>query len=288
MLQFEYIKPHSLEEACQFLSQHAESAKVLAGGTDLVVQIREKSRKVQGMQYAVDINGLTGLKGIKEENGIVSIGALTTHAEVAASPIIAQAAPLLAKACSLVGGPQTRNLGTIGGNICNASLSADSVTALVTLDAVLTVQGPASRRQMPIEEIFAKSEKNTLQPEEILTAVSFAALKPGIPNAFIKLGRRKALAIARMNVGVVLELEAQRVVSAKIGVGASFPTTRRIHSAEAVLVGKEPTAEVIAAAAAEVSRAMIEITGVRWSTEYKEPVLQVLVRRTIEQALGVE
>jgi len=288
MLQFEYVKFNTLGDTCQFLAQHAESAKILAGGTDLLVQIREKSRKVQELQYVVDINGLSGLKGIKEESGIVTIGALTTHAEVAGSPIIAQTAPLLAKACSLVGGPQTRNLGTIGGNICNASLSADSVTALVTLDAVLTIVGINGSRQLPIAEVFVKSEKNTLQPGEILTAVSFAALEPGTPNDFTKLGRRKALAIARMNVGVILELEENKVTSAKIGVGASFPTTRRVNSAEAVLIGQEPTAVVIAAAASEVSRAMIEITGVRWSTEYKEPVLQVLVRRTIEQALGVE
>ena len=287
MLNFSYVKPNSVAEACAFLAQQGEKAKVLAGGTDLVVQIREKSRKLQNMAYVVDISGLSDLKGIREENGKVVLGALTTHAEVAASPLIRQVAPLLAHACSQVGGPQTRNMGTIGGNICNASLSADSVTAFVALDTVLTIAGPTGTRELPIAEVFVKSEQNALQPGEILTAVSFTALQKDTPNAFIKLGRRKALSIARMNVAVILEKAGEQVKEARIAVGAAFPTTRRVESAEALLAGKAPTKENISAAATEVARAMVETTGVRWSTEYKEPVVQVLVRRAIEQALGV-
>lgn len=285
MMRFEYVKPASLDEAAAFLAGHPGTARVLAGGTDLMVQIRAGSRRVGGLEYVVDIGGLDELRGIRAEGGEVIVGALTTHSEAAASPLLRTAAPLLACACGKVGGPQTRNLGTVGGNLCNASLSADPVTALVALDAAAHITGPEGARETAVADLLAGNERTNLGAGEILTHLSFRALDPGTACAFVKLGRRKAMSIARLNVAVVLEREGEAVKAARIAVGAAFPTTRRVDSAEALLTGAVPTPELFAAAGAAAGRAMVEATGVRWSTEYKQPVLETLVSRALAQAL---
>lgn len=285
MMRFEYVKPAALDEAVAFLAAHPGTARAMAGGTDLMVQIRAGGRRVSGLEYVVDLNGLEALRGIRADGDTVAVGALATHAEVAASPAVRSAAPLLADACGKVGGPQTRNLGTVGGNLCNASLSADSVTALAALDAVAHITGPDGAREAPVAGVLAGNERTNLGAGEILTHLSFRALPPGCASAFVKLGRRKAMSIARLNVAVVLEREGARIRAARIAVGAAFPTTRRVPGAEALLTGAAPTPELFAAAGAEAGRAMVEATGVRWSTEYKQPVLETLVSRALAQAL---
>lgn len=285
MMRYEYVKPASLDGAVAFLAAHPGTARVLAGGTDLMVQIRAGGRRVSGLEYVVDLGGLDGLRGIRADGDEIIVGALTTHAQAAASPLLQSAAPLLARACGKVGGPQTRNLGTVGGNLCNASLSADSVTALVALDAVAHIAGPEGARETAAADLLAGNERTNLGAGEILTHLSFRTLGPGCACAFVKLGRRKAMSIARLNAAVVLEREGEAVKAARIAVGAAFPTTRRVPSAEALLAGAAPSPERFAAAGVETGRAMVEATGVRWSTEYKQPVLETLVSRALAQAL---
>ncbi len=286
MMRFAYKKAVSLEEAFEFLSQNAGKARILAGGTDLMIDIREKTGYVRDMEVVYDISGIKCLSGIREKSGMITIGALTTHAEIARSPLIQRAAPLLARACSLIGGPQTRVRGTVGGNISNASPCADSATALVALDATVTLGSSKGSRQMPIGEFLPG--KDVFEPGEILTEVSFAALKENETCAFVKLGRRKALAISRISSAVILEKEAGIVKRARVAVGATFPVQRRIFGAEKLLEGRWPDDAAIAEAGREAAAEMLRITGVRWSTEYKEPAVGTIVERCIKQALVVE
>ena len=288
MKRFQYVKAGSLSQAYAFLSEHPCGTRILAGGTDLVVEIRMNERSVRDMEYVLDISGLKSLTGIREKSGVITIGALATHDEVHNSALINSKAPLLAKACGLVGGPQTRVRGTVGGNICNASTCADSVTALTALDAVLTFSSLNGNRQVPLSTYLFTKEHERLEAGELLTEISFAALNENETSAYVKLGRRKALAVARMNTGAIIERKEGVITNARISVGAAFPTQRRMGGVESHLIGKRPDEKMIQEACSQAAKEMLEITGVRWSTEYKEPVIQTLVKRCIEQALVVE
>ena len=287
MKRFQYVKAGSLSEAYAFLSDHPCTTRIMAGGTDLIVEIRMNERSVHDMEYVLDIGGLKSLTGIREKGGVITIGALATHEEVHNSPLIQGKAPLLAAACGLVGGPQTRARGTVSGNICNASTCADSVTALTALDAVLTFSSLNGNRQVPLQTFLFTKEKDRMEPGELLTEIAFAALNENETSAYVKLGRRKALAVARMNTGAVLERKDGVVTKARISIGAAFPTQRRLTGVESRLIGRIPDETVIEEACSEAAKEMLEITGVRWSTEYKEPVIQTILKRCIQQALVV-
>lgn len=289
MIPFDYLRPTTVAEALEMLMQYGPAAKALAGGTDLLVEWRKGGEHWQGFRYAVDIFDLTELKGIREEEEEIVIGPVTSHAAVQDSPLIQQYAPLLAVAASTVGSPQIRHRGTIGGNIANASPAADTVPALVALNAMVTLTAKGGSRVVPIADLFVKPYKTQIAPEELITEVRFKKLSFAHRSAFIKLGRRNALAISRMNVAVILRQNADGTVDdVRIVPGSTMPTPVRVAEAEQVLCGRIPDEDVIVAAGAAVSQIMIARTGIRWSTEYKEPVIAALTRRAIRQALGVK
>jgi carbon-monoxide dehydrogenase small subunit len=232
----------------------------------------------------VDISCVAELAGISERDGHIVIGPLVTHAQLQDSPLVQRAAPLLVSAAASIGGPQIRHRGTIGGNIMNAAACADTVPPLVALDATVTLQSSAGARELRLVDLFVKPYQTQARPDELLTAIRFPALPASARSAFLKLGRRNALAISRLSVAAVLEFDAAGcVAAARIAPGAVFPAWRRMTTAERMLVGKTPTTELLAVVGQKVSEEMIAETGRRWSTEYKEPVLAVLVRRALEQ-----
>ncbi len=285
-----YVVPETLREASEFLREHAEHARVIAGGTDVLVQLRRRPERgrTDGLRWLVDISRIPGLAGVSSASGTIRIGALTTHEEIARNPIIRKGAPLLAEACASVGSPQIRARGTIGGNIMNASPAADTIPALVALSARVRLSDLGGTRDILITDIFEGPYRNSAQPGEVLVEVYFDALPPTCRSAFVKLGRREALAIARLSCAVVIERDgAGRVVRAAIAPGACLPMPARVSSAEEILVGKVPDEATIDAAAREVAEEMVRRTGVRWSTDYKKPALEAIARRAIWRALGV-
>jgi len=289
MMRFNYYRPASVKEACELLNQYQGEAKVIAGGTDLMVQIRDEDKKIAGMKVVIDISHINELRYIQEEDNVIHIGTIVTHDQIYNSPMLRTAAPLLSEACNTVGSPQIRHRGTIGGSICNASPAADPVPALVALNAKVKLESVRGERVVPMVEIFEKPYKTNIAPDELLTEVSFKRLPGSARTSFIKLGRRKALAIARMNVAVVLVLDENDVITeARIAPGSVLPKPGRVSEAEAILVGQKPTAELFESAGKKVAEVMVEKSGIRWSTPYKEPVIAVLTRRALDQALGVE
>lgn len=288
MNKFSYLRPATISEACGYLQQFAGQAKVVAGGTDLLVQLREEDSKLQGVTHIIDLTYIQELNYIKEEGDRLTIGPLCTHSLICQSPVINKEVPILAQAALQVGAPQIRSRGTIGGNVMNASPAADTVPVLVALDAVLTLTSAAGERQIPIAQLYAKPYETIAKPEELLTAISFVKLPSQTKSAFIKLGRRNALAIARMNVAVFIVLDdTGKVEDIRIAPGSVMPTPQRISSAEAVLFGKVPNEELIAKAGKSVAQEMIAKSGVRQSTRYKEPVIENLTIRALNKALGV-
>lgn len=289
MFKFDYLRPASVKAACELLAQHGESAKIIAGGTDLMVQIRDEDKKWANIKYVIDIGHLKEMKYIKEDGDIVRIGALSSHTDIVKSPILQKFAPFFCEASNTVGSPQIRNMGTIGGSIGNASPASDPVPPLIALDAEVKVVGVSGERIVSLKSIFANSYKTTLNIDEIITEVSFKKMPNEAKSVFLKLGRRKALAISRMNVGVVAVIDEKGVVSdIRIAPGCIFAVPDRVKIAEDVLLGKVPTRELLIEAGRKVSEEMINRTGVRPSTEFKKPAIESLTTRALSQALEVE
>ncbi|MBS3969797.1 MAG: xanthine dehydrogenase family protein subunit M [Clostridia bacterium] len=287
MIKHKYLRPRSLDVACQLLSE--TRGKVLAGGTDLMVQLRAEDEKLKNINHVIDINHLKELSYIKKEDGYIHIGGLTTHQEIQESDLIQKEAAFLALAVSTVGSPQIRNRGTIGGSICNASPAADPLPPLIALNADVKLKSVRGERTLPLVSIFQKPYSTCLEPDEILVEISFKSLPETTKTTFIKLGRRKALAIARMNIAVALDFLADGTITeARIVPGSVFPTPDRVTAAEEFMLNKKPTVELIEQASKMVSEEMIKRTGIRWSTEYKQPVIENLTKRAIKQILGVE
>ncbi len=203
------------------------------------------------------------------------------------SDLVRQFAPLLGSAAETVGSPQIRGRGTVGGNIMNAAACADTVPPLIALGATVTLQSQIGIQELALADLFLKPYQTKARPDELLTGIRFPKLAPGARSVFIKLGRRNALSISRLSVAAILQLSDDgRIVEARIVPGAAFPTWQRVTAAERMMVGEKPGAKLFAAAGRKVSEEMIKATGRRWSTEYKEPVLAVLVRRALEECVA--
>jgi len=283
---FEYIAPGDLERALAALSERAPDAKVLAGGTDLLLEMRRPG--VVTPRVVVDIGRLNELRGIAEINGSVVVGPLVTHAETSSSPSIRRYANLLSAAASAVGSPQIRNRGTVGGNVMNAAPCADSVPPLIALGARVTLRSARGSREVDVADFFVKPYVTVALPDELLTEIRFPKLPPGTRSSFVKLGRRNAVAIARLSVAAVLAQDKRGVITdARVVPGSAFPIWRRVGEAERLLIGEKPSAELFSLSGRIASEAMVAATGRRWSTEYKERVLPVLVRRALESCLPV-
>jgi carbon-monoxide dehydrogenase medium subunit len=231
----------------------------------------------------LDISRAEGLEGIAAHDDAIGVGPLTTHARLAGSPILLARAPLLAEAASLIGSPQIRNRGTVGGNIMNAATCADTVPPLIALGAEVILRSASGERRMQLKELFAGPYRTVARPDELLTEIRFPAPASRTRSAFIKLGRRNALSIARLSVAVVLRLDEEgRIADPRVVPGSAFPAWERVSEAEEMLAGAIPSRELFAAAGRAAAGAMVARTGRRWSTEYKEPVIAELVRRALE------
>ncbi|MCX6928990.1 MAG: xanthine dehydrogenase family protein subunit M, partial [Verrucomicrobia bacterium] len=282
MRAFQYIAVESIAEACDVLAEHGDKACVLAGGTDLLIEWRRGATKAP--RVVVDISRVGELDGIAESESGITIMPLVTHRRLLCSEVLRKSAPLLCAAAGTIGSPQIRARGTVGGNIMNGAACADTVPPLIALGARVTLQSKDGVRELELADLFVKPYHTKAKQDELLTAIHFPRPRPGHRSAFIKLGRRNALSISRLSVAAMLEIGVDgKIAEARIVPGAAFPMWRRVPEAEQMLVGEKAGADLFAAAGRKVAEVMIQVTGRRWSTEYKEPVLGVLVRRALEE-----
>ncbi len=282
---FDYKSPSSIEEAIQLLWQADGKAKLIAGGTDLVIGLRNGG---QNPRLIIDVAGIEELRKIEEKGGTISIGGAVTHSEIASSPLINKWAKVLADAASEIGSPQIRNLGTIGGNIVNASPAADTLPPLMVLNAMGKLVSKEGERQVPVYRLFKGPYETNLKPQELLIEVTFPRLPRGTRSSFLRLARRDAVAIARMSVAIVLEMEkrTKRIKDIRIAVGSVTPTPQRFSEAEDFLRKKSPDDNALREAGLKVSEAMINQTGIRPSTSYKRPAIEALFIRAMKKALS--
>ena len=248
---FEYQSPETLTEACRVLREWGPRGRIIAGGTDLVISLRKGESRPQ---ILIDVTRIPELRRIEEAGGKIRIGAAVTHGEIASSRLIQQYGKVLSDAASWVGSPQIRNLGTIGGNIANASPAADSLPPLMVLEATGRVLSSGRDKEVPLSDLFSGPYQSSLNPDELLVQVSFPKLAPDFRTGFVRLARRAAMAIARMSVAVVLRMirGENRIEEVRISAGAVTPTPHRMSEAESILTGKNPEDSKVLAQAKEV------------------------------------
>ena len=275
-----YFRPQTIGEVYELLSNRKNPTKVLAGGTDLLLHLHKASEPVD----IVDIGDIPQLKTIEEHEDEVRFGSMATFTQIQTSEIILKNYRALAKAAAMVGSPQIRNQGTIVGNIANASPAADSVPALVAVDAQVLVASSGSQRWEKIVDLLAGINKVNLAGNEIILGISFKKI-PGLRSGFAKLGRRNALAISRLSAAVGIVAENNIITQARVALGAVAPNPFRSHQIENSLIGKSLD-EAISDDVLETASAVVaEKLGNRTSAPYKRQAIKGIVRQALEDAL---
>jgi CO/xanthine dehydrogenase FAD-binding subunit len=280
---YTFIRPKNIDETVSILEKNKDRARMIAGGTDLMIEIRNGGIR---FDYLVDISMLQEMKYIEKKDGKIKIGANMTHDECVNNDMLKKEAPLLVEACSWIGSPQIRNRGTIGGNIVTAAACADTVPALVALDARCVFLSSGGSREVPVADLITGPYQTGIRPDELLTEVSFETPGKSVKSAFTKLIRRNALAKSRLAIAVLASKDAKGMIaSIRIAGGSITPCPCRFYNAEKSLLGNEPSAANFAKAAEMVTEQMIGESGYRWSTEYKKPVVEALIVKALSGVL---
>lgn len=275
----------SVDDAVHLMQQHPQ-AQIIAGGSDVLVQIREGRRA--GVEL-VSIYGLDELRGVTmEEDGTIRIGSLTSFSHITKNPLIQKYIKVLGEAVDMVGGPQIRNIGTIGGNTCNGVTSADSASTLHAWDAVVELNGPEGVRRLPIREFYIKAGKVDLRPAELQTAILLPRnAYEGYFGHYIKYAMRNAMDIATLgcSVNVKLSEDKQRIEDARIAYGVAGPIPIRAVTAEEQIRGKELTSEQVSAFSKAVLADINPRDSWRASKAFREHISQVLAKRALTEAI---
>jgi len=278
---FQYHSPETLEDALSLLAE-LENASPVIGGTDLMIAMRNG---VSTPDHIVDLNEISELNYVKEEDDIIMIGATATHAQVANSPLITKVTSLV-DAVSRIGSPQIRNRGTITGNICNASPAADSAPPLLVHMAEVEIQSPDGVRVIPIADLFEGPKINSLEPGELLTEIRIPVTPSGSASSFKRIGRRKAFTLSVVSAAAYIQMEGETCIDAKVAFGSVAITPIRVLEAESLLSGSKLEEETVQAASDAVYEAVKPITDVRGTAEYRKDMCPVLMRRAIDQCMA--
>jgi xanthine dehydrogenase iron-sulfur cluster and FAD-binding subunit A len=283
-----YINATDLVEVLQVLAQEKNRARIVAGGTDIVLEMERGARR--GIETLVDVTRIAGLDQITlDESGVIHIGPLVTHNHCVSSKLIQKYAFPLAQACLEVGSPQIRNRGTIAGNLITASPANDTITPLMALGASVTLKSTQGDRSVPLTDFYRGVRKTVMNPDEMLVDISFRGMQQDQRGCFIKLALRRAQAISLVNVAVITKIEGQKVKSASITLGAVSPTIIHAAQAEAFLVGRSLDEETIEKAATLTMEAARPISDVRSSAGYRRAMVKVITRRSLKMiAHGIE
>jgi CO/xanthine dehydrogenase FAD-binding subunit len=287
MICHQYLQPKTIREAMTILRRFNGEARILAGGTDLMIDLKTGKKRVQVL---VDISRLNGLNGIREENGNVWMGARVTHAQAAESDLIREKTPVLSEACLTVGSPQIRNMGTLVGNIVNAMPAADGATALIALGAWVNVIGcDHQERLIPVEQLYQGPGRSLIDSSrQFISHVEFPIPGPRSGSSFQRLSRRRALALPVLNAAILIRLDGSLKVFEEIRmvIGPVSPVPFRPQDAEALLKNSPISREVIRKAGEAASEEASPRTSLRGGREYRKEMIKVLVERGIRQALS--
>lgn len=274
-----YYSVTSLSEALDLLEQYGECARIVAGGTDLILEIERRQRP--GVDTLIDITRVPGLAQIGVHGDSIRLGPLVTHNHLVGHPAVVERALLLAQAAWSVGAPQIRNRGTVAGNVITASPANDTITPLWALGATVTLASPRGERTLDFPSFYRGVRRTAMEPDEILTAITFPTLARNERGIFLKLGLRNAQAISVVNAAVILDFDGDRITHARITLGSVAPTILQVTVAEQYLQGKTLSDDVIREAARLVSAAPSPIDDVRSSAGYRAEMCRVLAARAL-------
>ncbi len=282
MKPFGYVAARDVQHAVALLAEHGAAAKILAGGTDLLVELKHAAHNPE---VIVDISRLDELKNIAIADDGLHIGALATHGDIMQSSVIRDMFPALVEAAHSIGALQTRNLGTIGGNLITCVPSMDSGPTLMALEASVPVANSAGQRQMPLANLFVGPRKTSLKPGELLIDIVIPKPNLGKPASFQKFGLRKGQALALVNAAAAFWVDGKGAFAAPcIALGAVAPVVIRAPKAEAYLNGRKVTDEAMAEAGRIAATEAKPISDFRASAEYRRDLIAVLVKRALASA----
>lgn len=284
MIEYEYLKPTSLDEVFDLMKKHGSKAELVAGGTDVMVFIKQSNHSPEVL---ISLRGLRDLCYIRK-NGGYHIGALATHRMLERSQLAKEELTALHQGSSQVGSIQVRNMGTLGGNICNAAPSADTAAPLLVLDAVAVLQSPDKQRRVPIEEFFIGPSETEKKDDEVLVEIEIPAEMGKFKTAYCKHARRQAMTLPIIGVSVGILLEKDVIADARIALTVAAPTPIRVHQAEDFLKGK-PFEEGVLNEAGEIASSpecCMPRDSLRCEGWYREEMVRILIPRVAMAAVG--
>ncbi len=285
MERFKYFRAGSIDEAVELLNQPHSKSKPLAGSTDIILQLRHDP---DSCDRVVDVSLIPDLHKIEQIDNEILIGAAATFSEVIHNPLVQRTAPILVDACKTVGAVQIRNMGTLGGNVANAAACADSLPALVCLNARARVVTPAEVFDWTVSELVLSPNKTRIPSDGLLVSLRFTIPPDGTHGIFLKLGRRNAMAISRLTVAALGRLDdRQKITEARFVTGSAAPLICRFESVENHLLGREPSYELMQEAGRLATEEMVKLSGYRWSSEFKVPALAAMTTRALSRVFGV-
>ncbi|MBW2703421.1 MAG: FAD binding domain-containing protein [Deltaproteobacteria bacterium] len=273
-----YYTVTNLDEAVRLLDEHKKAARIVAGGTDLMIELGRKARQTPVL---IDITRVPGTDGIAlGDDGLLHLGPNVTHAQASASALVQEKGLPLAQACWQVGAPAIRNRATVAGNLATASPANDTITALRALDAALVLRSVRGERIVPVEDCYKGVRRTVIEPDELIVDIRFSPLGPRHRATYLKLGLRRVLAIAVVNVAVVLELDDEdKVAHARIATGCVAPTIVCAPDAELALTGHALTDEKIDEAADSTAASISPIDDLRGAAWFRRDEVRALLRR---------
>ena len=283
MARFDYLEPHSLEEALQMLADGGEGTRVVAGSTDFLIRWRTGVWRPDTVVCLQHVPGLDAL-GFNDDDGL-SLGAMVSVQAIEQHPVVRDRYPALAAGATAFAGVQVRNLATIGGNACNASPAGDTLPALLAYDAQCRIVGPGGERRLPLTDFFVGPGRTALAPGEILAELRLPAPPPNTSGLYIKHSPRGAMDISAVGVASVVSLGEDGTCSlVRIALGAVAPVPMRANGAERRLLNQEPTEANITEAAHIAAQSTNPISDVRSSADYRREIVRVLTQRTLQYA----
>lgn len=285
MISYEFLTTQKIEEALNYLDKFSK-VHILAGGTDLLVNLYKESPRLPDFDYLLDISNISELKFLTLVDKFIEIRPLVTHSRMINEPLIKNNFPVLAEAAYTIGSTQIRNRGTIGGNIVNASPAADLLPPLIALKAEVVLTSKKNERILSLEEFLTGPYKTKLQANELLTKIKIPLLGDNYYTDFQKIGRRKALSIARLSLALVTKIDEEGVFQdTRVVPGSATPYPQSLPETEKAINGKSIFNIYLEKIGKITSKEMVSITGERWSTPYKKPTIAVLIKRALKKII---
>ncbi|HZQ38132.1 MAG TPA: xanthine dehydrogenase family protein subunit M [Dehalococcoidia bacterium] len=279
---FEYHSPTSVEDAIGLLGQYGDDAKLLAGGHSLIPLMK---LRLAAPEHLIDLGRVQGLSYIREENGTIAIGAMTTHAAVATSDLLRSRLPVLAEAAASIGDVQVRNRGTIGGSIAHADPGADLPGAMLALGAEFVARGAGGTRTIPASEFFTGLLSTALEPNEVLTELRIPALPAGSGSTYLKFANQ-ASGYAIVGIAAIVTLSGGTVSDARVGVSGVGETASRAGGTEQALRGQPASADAVKRAAQQAAEGIEPLGDIHASAEYRSHLVRVFAERALNTAIA--